>query len=140
MNAKDIPVGALVKKALEMQKASYAPYSKYNVGCALLTSQGEIFGGCNIENIAFGPSVCAERVAFFKAISEGKKSFEAIAVVGGPGGTHEKFCAPCGVCRQVMREFCGDDFKIIMAKSPDDFKIKTLEELLPDSFKPSEDI
>ena len=130
----------LIEKALSMLKYSYAPYSKYFVGAALLTENGKIYTGCNVENVAFGPSNCAERTAFFKAVSEGEKKFSAIAIVGGPNGKTESFCAPCGVCRQVMAEFCGRDFKIIMAKNPDEYKIKTLEELLPESFNPQDEI
>ncbi len=130
----------LIEKAISMLNYSYAPYSRYHVGAALLTDEGEIYTGCNIENAAFGPSNCAERTAFFKAISEGKKKFSAIAVVGGPNGKTESFCTPCGVCRQVMAEFCGPDFKIIMAKSPSAYKIRTLEELLPESFNPQDEI
>ncbi|MBQ1660988.1 MAG: cytidine deaminase [Treponema sp.] len=130
----------LIEKALSMLKYSYAPYSKYFVGAALLTEDGKIYTGCNVENVAFGPSNCAERTAFFKAVSEGEKKFSAIAIVGGPNGKTESFCAPCGVCRQVMAEFCGRDFKIIMAKNPDEYKIKTLEELLPESFNPQDEI
>ena len=130
----------LIEKALSMLKYSYAPYSKYFVGAALLTEDGKIYTGCNVENVAFGPSNCAERTAFFKAVSEGEKKFSAIAIVGGPNGKTESFCAPCGVCRQVMAEFCGRDFKIIMAKNPGEYKIKTLEELLPESFNPQDEI
>lgn len=130
----------LIEKALSMLKYSYAPYSKYFVGAALLTEDGKIYTGCNVENVAFGPSNCAERTAFFKAVSEGEKKFSAIAIVGGPNGKTESFCAPCGVCRQVMVEFCKRDFKIIMAKNPDEYKIKTLEELLPESFNPQDEI
>ena len=130
----------LIEKALSMLKYSYAPYSKYFVGAALLTEDGKIYTGCNVENVAFGPSNCAERTALFKAVSEGEKKFSAIAIVGGPNGKTESFCAPCGVCRQVMAEFCKRDFKIIMAKNPDEYKIKTLEELLPESFNPQDEI
>lgn len=128
----------LIKTALNMRSRSYAPYSKYAVGAALLTKDEKIFGGCNIENIAFGPSNCAERTAFFKAVSEGEKDFAAIAIAGGPAQKNPvDYCTPCGVCRQVMAEFCSKDFKIIMAKSSEDYKIMTLEQLLPESFGPS---
>ena len=130
----------LIEKAISMLSYSYAPYSGYFVGAALLTEDGKIYTGCNIENAAFGPSNCAERTAFFKAISEGERKFSAIAIVGGPGGKTESYCTPCGVCRQVMAEFCKPDFKIIMAKNPDDFKIRTLGELLPESFNPQDEI
>lgn len=129
----------LIEKAIKMQDMSYAPYSHFHVGAALLSKNGQIFTGCNIENAAYGPSNCAERTAIFKAVSEGVKDFEAIAIVGGPEdkdgkATIEDFCPPCGVCRQVMSEFCKKDFKIILAKSPENYKIYTLEELLPLSF------
>jgi cytidine deaminase len=129
----------LIEKAIKMQERSYCPYSHFHVGAALLAKNGQIFTGCNIENAAYGPSNCAERTAIFKAVSEGVKDFDAIAIVGGPEDkngkpTIEDFCPPCGVCRQVMSEFCKKDFKIILAKSPENYKIYTLEELLPLSF------
>lgn len=127
-------VRQLVEKAIEMTKFSYAPYSNFTVGAALLTDEGEIYTGCNIENAAYGPSNCAERTAVFKAVSEGKKNFKAIAVVGGLNKKIEDYCSPCGVCRQVLAEFCDKDFKVIMAKSLDDIKILTLGDLLPESF------
>ena len=119
-----ILIEKLIKKAIEMLNFSYAPYSNFHVGAALLTSEGEIYTGCNIENAAYGPSNCAERTAIFKAVSEGKKEFEAIAVVGGKNGKIENFCPPCGVCR----------FEIVLAKSTNEYKIMTLEQLLPESF------
>lgn len=129
-----ILIEKLIKKAIEMLNFSYAPYSNFHVGAALLTSEGEIYTGCNIENAAYGPSNCAERTAIFKAVSEGKKEFEAIAVVGGKNGKIENFCPPCGVCRQVLTEFCKKDFEIVLAKSTNEYKIMTLEQLLPESF------
>lgn len=127
----------LIQKSLEMRKFSYSPYSNFAVGAAVLTEEGEIFTGCNIENAAFTPTVCAERTAIFKAVSEGKRRFKAIAISGGPAGEEpEEYCAPCGVCRQVMREFCDDDFLIIMVKSENDYKEMFLKELLPVSFGP----
>lgn len=129
-----ILIEKLIKKAIEMLNFSYAPYSNFHVGAALLTSEGEIYTGCNIENAAYGPSNCAERTAIFKAVSEGKKEFEAIAVVGGKNGKIENFCSPCGVCRQVLAEFCKKDFEIVLAKSTNEYKIMTLEQLLPESF------
>lgn len=129
-----ILIEKLIKKAIEMLNFSYVPYSNFHVGAALLTSEGEIYTGCNIENAAYGPSNCAERTAIFKAVSEGKKNFEAIAVVGGKNGKIEDFCPPCGVCRQVLAEFCKKDFEIILAKSADEYKIMILEQLLPESF------
>ncbi len=129
-----ILIEKLIKKAIEMLNFSYAPYSNFHVGAALLTSEGEIYTGCNIENAAYGPSNCAERTAIFKAVSEGKKEFEAIAVVGGKNGKIENFCPPCGVCRQVLAEFCKKEFEIVLAKSTNEYKIMTLEQLLPESF------
>ena len=131
---KKILIEKLIKKAIEMLNFSYAPYSNFHVGAALLTSEGEIYTGCNIENAAYGPSNCAERTAIFKAVSEGKKEFEAIAIVGGKNGKIENFCPPCGVCRQVLAEFCKKDFEIVLAKSTNEYKIMTLEQLLPESF------
>lgn len=128
----------LVKKALEAQNFSYSPYSNFRVGAALLTKSGKIYTGCNIENVAFSPTNCAERTAFFKAVSEGEKEFKAIAIVGSLKDSKEderEYCAPCGVCRQVMLEFCNiKDFKIILGRSEDDYKEYTLEELLPLAF------
>lgn len=129
-----ILIEKLIKKAIEMLNFSYAPYSNFHVGAALLTSEGRIYTGCNIENAAYGPSNCAERTAIFKAVSEGKKEFEAIAIVGGKNEKIENFCPPCGVCRQVLAEFCKKDFEIVLAKSTNEYKIMTLEQLLPESF------
>ena len=129
-----ILIEKLIKKAIEMLNFSYAPYSNFHVGAALLTSEGEIYTGCNIENAAYGPSNCAERTAIFKAVSEGKKEFEAMASVGGKNGKIENFCQQCGVCRQVLAEFCKKDFEIVLAKSTNEYKIMTLEQLLPESF------
>ncbi len=125
----------LVRAAFGMLKFSYAPYSKFNVGAALLSKDGKVYTGCNIENSAFSPSVCAERTALFKAVSEGVCDFEAIAVVGGLGGVVTKVCPPCGVCRQVLSEFCNPDFKVILAKSPTDYEVHTLSEMLPLGFR-----
>lgn len=125
----------LIREALKMRRFSYSPYSHFRVGAALLDKQGNIYTGCNIENSSYSPSNCAERTAFFKAVSEGIREFEAIAIAGGPEGAQElNYCPPCGVCRQVMREFCEDDFKIILVKSEEEYKVFTLGELLPQSF------
>ncbi len=129
----------LIKTATEMTKRSYVPYSHFHVGAALLDSNGKVWTGCNIENAAYGPSNCAERTAVFKAVSEGARSFEAIAIVGGPEDENGKvqiqdFCPPCGVCRQVLSEFCDREFKIILAKGNGEQKVFTLAELLPESF------
>lgn len=122
--------------AIDAMKNSYSPYSDCKVGAALLCKNGKVFTGTNIENAAFGPTVCAERVAVFKAVSEGEKEFLKIAVVGGKGGVINGIFAPCGVCRQVLREFCQDDFQILLGETEDSFKIVALKELLPFSFSP----
>ena len=130
----------LITAALEARRHAYAPYSNFRVGAALLCSDGRVFKGCNIENAAFSPSMCAERVAFAKAVSEDCKDFCAIAITGGSADKESTdFCTPCGVCRQVMREFCKPDFKIVCAKTDEkgkilEKKVFTLAELLPDSF------
>ena len=128
----------LIRTAKAQLDYSYAPYSHFHVGAALLAKNGNIYTGCNIENAAYTPTNCAERTAFFKAVSEGERSFTAIAVVGGPEGASEfDWCAPCGVCRQVMKEFCQDDrFQIILARSVKEYKVYTLAELLPMGFGP----
>ncbi len=126
----------LIDLALEARKMSYSPYSGFLVGAALLCKDGSVYTGCNIENSAFSPTNCAERTAFFKAVSEGKREFNKIAVVGGDSSENIplNYCPPCGVCRQVMKEFCLGDFEIIIAKNPDEFKMLTLAEILPLSF------
>jgi len=127
----------LIRLAIDARKFSYSPYSDFKVGAALLTKTGKIYTGCNIENAAYSPSNCAERTAFFKALSEGEKEFEAIAIVGGPKDKELQICAPCGVCRQVMMEFCDNEtFQIILGKSEDDYLKYTLRELLPLGFGP----
>ena len=129
----------LIENAIEARKMAYTPYSKYKVGAALLSSENKIIKGCNIENAAYGPTNCAERTAFFKAVSEGVKEFSAIAIVGGLENETDSFsdyAFPCGVCRQVMREFCDSEFEIVVARSTDDYKVYTLGELLPESFGP----
>ena len=134
MELKEKTIKDLISKAIKMLEYSYVPYSRFHVGAALLANNGTIYTGCNIENAAYGPSNYAERTAVFKAVSEGVKEFEAIAVVGGPDGRIKDFCPPCGVCRQVLAEFCTRDFKVILAKSIDEYKVFTLEQLLPESF------
>ena len=119
----------LIKEAERAKKKAYTPYSKFKVGAAVLCADGKIYTGCNIENASFGLTVCAERVAIFKAISEGSTKFEAIAVIGDT----DKPCSPCGACRQVMSEFC-EDAPLIMANSKGDVKIKKVKELLPEAF------
>lgn len=124
----------LVTEAIKAMKYSYAPYSSFNVGAALLANSGKVYTGCNIENSAYTPTNCAERTAFFKAVSEGEKSFSKIAVVGGLNGIIQKFCPPCGVCRQVMQEFCGSDFTIYLYDGKN-IKEYSKEELLPHGFE-----
>jgi cytidine deaminase len=128
----------LIKIALKSRKMAYAPYSNFAVGAALLSADGQVFQGCNIESASFSPTNCAERTALFNAVAKGVKNFQAIAVVGGKiGETKLDYCAPCGVCRQMLAEFCVPvDFKVIIAKSETEYMVKTLEELLPMSFGP----
>lgn len=132
-----IEISELIKAALEARTRAYTPYSGFQVGAALLSEDNGIFTGCNIENAGYTPSNCAERTAFFKAVSEGVTRFRQIAVVGSPKGEIKDYCAPCGVCRQVMMEFCNPDtFQVILAKTPEDYKVYTLRELLPMGFGP----
>ncbi len=128
----------LVNLAIEAREHSYCPYSNFAVGAALLTKDGKVYQGANIENVAFGPTNCAERTAFFTAVYEGEREFEAIAVVGGRAGEPVKeLCAPCGVCRQVMREFCEDDFKIYLSKGDGTYFETNLINMLALSFSKS---
>ena len=132
-----IPVSEMIDKAFKMLSFAYTPYSHWKVGAGLLDTDGKIWGGCNIENASYGVTNCAERTAFFKAVSEGVKSFKAIAIVGGREGKVEDFCAPCGVCRQAMMEFCDpESFIVIVAKNKTEYTAKTLKEILPDGFGP----
>ncbi len=126
----------LIDLAFAAMDKAYAPYSGYKVGAALLSRSGRVFSGCNVENAAYGPTNCAERTAFFKAVSEGEREFSAIAVVGGKDGNVKDLFVPCGVCRQVMAEFCDGDFEIIVAKSPEEYSVFTLSEMLPMGFSP----
>ncbi len=140
-NTQRVPeeqIRRLVRDSLEARRNSYAPYSGFWVGAALLTADGRIFTGCNIENAAFTPTVCAERTAFFKAVSEGAREFWGIAVAGSPQGDEvTQYAYPCGVCRQVMMEFCRpSDFKVIVARSEEDYKVMPLKDLLPEGFGP----
>ena len=123
----------LLTLAEKAREKSYSPYSGFAVGAALLCRDGEVFTGANIENAAYSPSVCAERVAIFSAVHAGKRDFEAIAIVGGKRGEKGAFCPPCGVCRQVMAEFCGSDLKVILGDE-NEVKAYALSELLPLSF------
>ncbi|MBS4785400.1 MAG: cytidine deaminase [Clostridiales bacterium] len=129
----------LISQALLARESSYSPYSHFSVGAALLTAEGRIYRGCNIESCSYGPTNCAERTAVFKAVSEGERAFSAIAIVGSPDAeeaplTHTAY--PCGVCRQVLAEFCDMDLEVIVARSCDDFEVYTLGQLLPQAFTP----
>jgi len=124
----------LLEKARQAMVHSYSPYSSFKVGAALLTKSGKVYTGTNIENSSFSATNCAERTAFFKAVSDGEKEFKAIAIVGGKNAEIKDACMPCGVCRQVMAEFCDKDFEIITA-SEHEIIVKTLDELLPESFQ-----
>ncbi len=127
----------LVQSAIDQLKYAYAPYSNFKVAAALLGKNGKVYLGSNIENAAYTPSNCAERTAFFKAVSEGVTEFDAIAIVGGKNGILTDFTAPCGVCRQVMAEFCNpEEFQIILALNPENYQIFLLKELLPMGFGP----
>lgn len=128
----------MIDLAIRQLDFSYAPYSGFKVGAALLTKSGKFYTGCNIENASYTPTNCAERTAFFKAVSEGEKEFEVICIVGGKDGILTEYASPCGVCRQVMMEFCNPDaFQIILATSREQYEIFTLKELLPLGFGPT---
>ena len=127
----------LIRMALAAREKAYVPYSDFMVGAALRAADGRIFTGCNVENAAFTPTSCAERTALFKAVAEGVTAFTDIAVVGSRRGeVNRQITSPCGVCRQVMREFCKPDFKIILVKSEEEWKVYTLSQLLPEGFGP----
>ena len=123
----------LIEYAIDAMSRAYAPYSGYKVGAALLCADGAVYQGCNIENASYSPTICAERTAFAKAVSEGQREFAAIAICGGKDGVIEGLFPPCGVCRQVMAEFCGPEFPVYLAK-PEGYETRTLAQLLPDSF------
>ena len=128
----------LIDTAIKQLDFSYTPYSGFKVGAALLTNKAEIYTGCNIENASYTPTNCAERTAIFKAVSEGVRDFQAICIVGGKNGVLTEYAAPCGVCRQVMMEFCDPEtFQIILAVDKEKYDIFTLNELLPLGFGPS---
>lgn len=134
---EQVMVEKLIDTAIEQLKFSYTPYSNFKVGAALLTKSGKIYAGCNIENASYTPTNCAERTAFFKAVSEGVRDFQAICIVGGKDGKLTEYTAPCGVCRQVMMEFCNPKtFQIILAVDKERYEIYTLEELMPLGFGP----
>ena len=125
----------LIEEAKKAMQKAYAPYSGFKVGAALLCEDGTVYGGCNIENASFTPTVCAERSAIFKAIYDGKRKFTAIAVCGGKDGVITGQFPPCGVCRQVMREFCDDDFMVYLAGANGSYESYTLSQILPVSFR-----
>lgn len=134
---EQVMVEKLIDTAIKQLKFSYTPYSNFKVGVALLTKSGKIYTGCNIENASYTPTNCAERTAFFKAVSEGVRDFQAICIVGGKDGKLTEYTAPCGVCRQVMMEFCNPKtFQIILAVDKERYEIYTLEELMPLGFGP----
>ena len=134
---EQVMIEKLIDTAIEQLKFSYTPYSNFKVGAALLTKSGKIYTGCNIENASYTPTNCAERTAFFKAVSEGVRDFQAICIVGGKDGKLTEYTAPCGVCRQVMMEFCNPKtFQIILAVDKERYEIYTLEELMPFGFGP----
>ena len=137
MNDKTELYRSLMESAARAREFSYSPYSHYCVGAAFLTADGRIYTGCNVENAGLSATNCAERTAIFKAVSEGVRDFSAIAVVGGRQGEVSPFCAPCGVCRQVLAEFCSPDMPVILG-TPEDFKVYTLGEILPFSFTPAD--
>ena len=128
----------LMELARQAMGHAYAPYSGYQVGAALLCADGSVYQGCNIENASYTPTVCAERTAFFKAVYDGKREFSALAVCGGKNGVITGFFPPCGVCRQVMREFCNPDFPVYLVGEGENFRCLRLEELLPFSFSAGE--
>lgn len=134
---EQVMIEKLIDTAIEQLRFSYTPYSNFKVGAALLTKSGEIYTGCNIENASYTPTNCAERTVFFKAVSEGVRDFQAICIVGGKDGKLTEYTAPCGVCRQVMMEFCNPKtFQIILAVDKERYEIYTLEELMPLGFGP----
>lgn len=127
----------LIRRAFQALPDAYAPYSHFHVAAALLCRDGEIYTGCNVENASYPAGICAERSAFSAAVSGGKRQFDAIAIVGGKDGKAEDYCAPCGICRQVMREFANpEQFIILLARSSSEYREYTLSQLLPESFGP----
>lgn len=127
----------LIEQAFQALPRAYAPYSHFHVAAALLCRDGEIYMGCNVENASYPAGICAERSAFSAAVSSGKRQFDAIAIVGGKDGKVQDYCAPCGICRQVMREFVRpNEFLILLAKLPSEYREYTLSQLLPESFGP----
>ena len=129
----------LIRRALEQQPAAYAPYSGYQVAAAVLMDSGKIYTGSNVENASFPAGCCAERNAIQHAVACGERRIRAIAIVGGKQGSNRNYCVPCGICRQVMREFCDPkEMRVLLARTPEDYKEMTLAELLPESFGPED--
>ena len=128
----------LAAQAIAAKELSYSPYSKFRVGAALLGKSGKVYSGCNIECAAYSVTNCAERTALFKAVSEGEREFLAIAIAGSAEGAEPNYCYPCGVCRQMLKEFVKDDFEVIIAKTDNDYKIHSFAEILPHSFGPDD--
>ena len=124
--------------AIEAKAMSYSPYSNFQVGAALLGKSGKIYTGCNIESASYSPTNCAERTALFKAVSDGEREFTAIAITGSPKDRDPNYCYPCGVCRQMLKEFVDDDLIVIIAKTAEDYKVHSFGELLPHSFGPKD--
>ncbi|MBR4577970.1 MAG: cytidine deaminase [Clostridia bacterium] len=136
---KDFDRASLIRRALAQQKEAYAPYSGYQVSAAVLTGSGTVYTGVNVENASYPAGICAERNAVFHAVSCGERRLTAIAIVAGRDGANVNFPSPCGICRQVMREFCNPkEMTVLLAKSPEEYKEMTLEELLPESFGPED--
>ena len=139
MAQSDFDRRELIRHAIEQQKEAYAPYSGFYVAAAVLTGSGTVYTGVNVENAAYPAGICAERNAIFHAAACGERSITAIAIVGGRNGENTTFCTPCGICRQVMREFCDPKkMRVLLAKSPEVYREMTLEELLPESFGPED--
>ena len=131
-------IDRLVSRALEMVPRAYAPYSRFQVGAAVLAESGKCYGGANVENASYPAGICAERNAIAQAVASGERKLTAIAICGGKDGVIADYCPPCGICRQVMREFCDPErFHVVVARSAADFKVYTLAQLLPESFGPA---
>ncbi len=136
---RDLDRKELISKALEQQKEAYAPYSDFYVSAAVMMDSGKIYTGVNVENASYPAGICAERNAIFHAVACGERKIEAIAIVGGPKGKNKAVCAPCGICRQVMREFCNPkEMTVLLARTPEEYTEMTLEDLLPVSFGPED--
>ena len=132
-------IDRLVSRALEMVPRAYAPYSRFQVGAAVLAESGKCYGGANVENASYPAGICAERNAIAQAVASGERKLTAIAICGGKDGVIADYCPPCGICRQVMREFCDPkEMIVVLAKSPEEYKEMTLEELLPLGFGPED--